>query len=142
MTYGIDTTFLIQLDVASHPSHDRARAFRDDLLDGGNDFALAPQVLAEYIHIVTDPRRFDPPVSTPVAVAQSRAWWHGAEVLRVFPDDETAVFFHTWMLEYSLGRKQILDTLLAATYRAAGITGIVSSNARDYHRFFEIVVGP
>lgn len=56
MTYGIDTTFLIQLDVASHPDHQRAVDLRDTLPDDGEDFALAPQVLSEYVHIVTDPR--------------------------------------------------------------------------------------
>lgn len=142
MTYGIDTTFLVQLDVASHDNYDKACALRDSLLAEGHDFALAPQVLSEYIHIVTDPRRFTTAVSMKVALAQSRAWWHASEIRHVHPDENAVALFHSWMLQHSLGRKRILDTLLAATYHAAGIKGIISSNARDYHPFFDVVLEP
>jgi hypothetical protein len=39
------------------------------------------------------------------------------------------------MREHQLGRKRLLDTRLAATYRAAGIAKILSSNARDFTTF-------
>lgn len=142
MTYGIDTTFLIQLDVADHENHERACLLRDTLLDGGHDFALAPQVLSEYVHIVTDERRFTKPATMAVALAQSRAWWNAHEIRGVTADDRAVGLFHAWMVQYSIGRKRILDTLLAATYHAAGITAIVSSHARDYRSFFETVKEP
>ena len=37
--------------------------------------------------------------------------------------------------EHDLGRKRLLDTLLAATYYRGGVTRIVTSNARDYRVF-------
>src|SRR5437762_403766 len=58
MHRGIDTTFLVQAEVRGHPAHDAARAKLDELLKAGDTLVIAPQVLAEYIHIVTDPRRF------------------------------------------------------------------------------------
>lgn len=142
MTYGIDTTFLVQLDVAGHTNHDNAVSLRDSLLDAGHDFALAPQVLTEYIHIVTDPRRFTEPVSARTAVAQSRAWWHATEIRHVHADDNAVVLFHSWMVQHSLGRNRILDTMIASTYYSAGVRAIISSNARDYHAFFTDVVQP
>jgi predicted nucleic acid-binding protein len=45
------------------------------------------------------------------------------------------------MAEHQLGRKRLLDTMLAATYFAAGGTSIVSTDARDFTVFdtFEVV---
>ena len=55
---------------------------------------------------------------------------------------DTTFLVQLGVAEHSLGRRRILDTLLAATYRCAGITAIISSNARDYHLFFKTVLTP
>ena len=70
-----------------------------------------------------------------------RFWWNAREVARVFPVEETVTQFLSWMREHELGRKRLLDTMLAATYYANGITTIATSNARDYRGFgvFELV---
>jgi hypothetical protein len=39
------------------------------------------------------------------------------------------------MNTYRLGRKRILDTLLGATYLAAGITSLMTTNSRDFRTF-------
>ena len=46
-----------------------------------------------------------------------------------------------WMKEHSLGRKRLLDTMLAATYFSHGVTVILSSNARDFNTFgcFQVI---
>ena len=142
MTCGLDTTFLVQLGVADHTDHTAAVVLRDRLIADGHNFALAPQVVAEYLHIITDPRRFESPASMTDALKQTRSWWDATQVRHVWPDDVAMDIFHNWMREHSLGRRRILDTLLAATYRSAGITAIVSSNARDYQPFFETILTP
>ena len=142
MTYGLDTTFLVQLGVAEHSDHDTAVVLRDKLIADGHDFALAPQVISEYLHIVTDPRRFESPAVMADALEQTRLWWNAAQMRQVRPEDSAVVIFHDWMAKHSLGRRRILDTLLAVTYRCAGITAIISSNARDYRPFFKTVLTP
>ena len=57
MTHGIDTDFLVAVEIRDHPCHQQADALLQSLLDDGHDFALAPQTLAEFIHIVTDAKR-------------------------------------------------------------------------------------
>jgi predicted nucleic acid-binding protein len=52
MTHGFDTGFLVAFDVAAHASHQGARARLDECHLNGDDFALAPQVLAEFVHVV------------------------------------------------------------------------------------------
>ena len=53
----------------------------------------------------------------------------------ILPDDQVVGQFPAWMQEHGLGRKRLLDTLLAATYYRSGVTRIVTSNARDYRVF-------
>lgn len=141
MTHGIDTDFLVAVEVTGHPFHAPARALLDRLIDEGHDFALAPQTLAEFIHVVTDPRRMPRPLELPDATQRAGHWWQSAEVIRVFPDGETAARFLGWLREHRLGRKRLLDTLLASTFRSHGIRRILSNNASDFLVFggFEVI---
>ena len=142
MIYGLDTTILVQLELADHEMHARAARLRDTLLAEGSSFALAPQVLAEFVHIVTDGRRFTNPAPVARAIDQSERWWNAREITGVFPGPDAVSTFHRWMRDGQIGRNRILDTLLAATYAAAGVTAVVTSNTRDYHSFMDTIVTP
>jgi predicted nucleic acid-binding protein len=141
MDRGIDTTFLVQVEIKGHPRHARAREQLARLLDAGDRLALAPQVLAEFIHVVTDPKRFAEPLDVAAASARAEQWWSAEEVRQVGPDEHAVHLFFQWMAEHRLGRKRLLDTMLAATYFTAGVTSLVSTNARDFSVFgaFEVV---
>lgn len=132
MTHGIDTDFLVAVEVREHPFHEAARALLDHLLDDGHDFALSPQPLAEFIHVATDPRRMPRPLSVSDAVARASDWWQSEEVLRVFPDGESTAHFLDLVRRHRLGRKRLLDTMLAATFRRNGIRRIISNNEADF----------
>ena len=140
MIHGIDTTFLIQVESNQHSHHQKARAMLDRLLEQGDQFALAPQVLAEFVHIITDEHRFENPLSMIQAVDRAQVWWNSREVVPVFPDHTSTLQFLAWMSKHRLGRKRILDTQLAAIYHAAGIVSILSTNVRDFRIFgcFEV----
>ncbi len=142
---GIDTTFLVHIEIKESEAHAAATAvLRRRILGHDREAGLAPQVLTEFVHVVTDRRRFERPLSMHHAVEKARFWWNAREVARVFPCEETVPQFLAWMTEHKLGRKRMLDTMLAATYFANGITTIVTSNARDYRGFgvFELVEFP
>ena len=133
---GLDTTFLVQIEVQQAEGHGAAmEVLRREVLGRDREAALAPQVLAEFVHVVTDPRRFERPLSMAQALAKASFWWNAREVERVFPDEQVVHRFLVWMREHGLGRRRLLDTLLAATYYESGITRIVTSNARDYRVF-------
>ena len=56
---GADTTFLVQLELFELPGHTSAHSLlQREILQPQVPLALSPQVLAEFIHVVTDPRRF------------------------------------------------------------------------------------
>jgi toxin-antitoxin system PIN domain toxin len=133
--HGLDTGFLVAAAVTEHPDHDNARNTLTRLLAAGDFIAIAPQVLAEFIHIVTDPRRFTQPLDVTAAWQLAEAWWTAREVVRVFPDDAATRQFLAWLHQFSLGRKRLLDTLLAATYRQAGIQSLLTTNQADFAVF-------
>jgi hypothetical protein len=54
---------------------------------------------------------------------------------RVVADDAAARLFLTWIGQFGLGRKRLLDTMLAATYRMAGIDSLLTTNAGDFTVF-------
>lgn len=141
MTHGIDTDFLVAVEVREHPFHLQADALLTDLLAKDHDLAVAPQTLAEFIHIVTDGKRMPHPLGMAEAIQRASHWWQAAEVVRVFPNSEAVTDFLSWLQLQGLGRKRLLDTLLAATFHRAGIGRIITNNERDYRAFgvFEIV---
>jgi predicted nucleic acid-binding protein len=137
MILGADTSFLVTLEIREAAHHLQVRDFLTrTILQANNSLALAPQVMAEFIHVVTDPHRFQKPLSMEEALRKVELWWNAEEVHPVFPDIGTLTLFTHWMYRYRPGRKRILGTLLAATYVTAGVRCIVSSDARDY-RIFE-----
>jgi predicted nucleic acid-binding protein len=136
--HGLDTSFLIAHEVSGHASHRRVRSHCGRLLADGDKLVLAPQVLAEFIHVVTDDRRFESPLSVAAAVERASIWWHAEEVLPIFPGAETARLFLDWLLQFRLGRKRLLNTLLAATWAEAGVYKILTLNwphFQIYERF-------
>jgi predicted nucleic acid-binding protein len=135
MTHGVDTDFLVAVEVRDHPFHEVAVALLVRLLDEGHDFALAPQTLAEFLHVVTDSKRMPCPLEMAAAIARATHWWQAAEVIRVFPDAESTSLFLDLLREHRLGRKRLLDTQLAATFRRHGIRRILSNNESDYLLF-------
>lgn len=133
---GADTTFLVQLELIELPAHKAAHdLLQREILQPEVPLALAPQVLAEFIHVVTDPRRFQKPLTANEAACKARFWWNAAEVQRVFPSNESTSLFLDWMQRHQLGRKRILDTQLAAIFWTAGVRQILTANPMDFRIF-------
>jgi predicted nucleic acid-binding protein len=134
--FGLDTTFLVQAELREAPGNAAARAWLNEL--GVSDrpaLGLAPQVLTEFIHVVTDPRRFSSPLSMDEALDRAQLWWEAREVKPILPSIESSRLTLQWLREHRLGRKRLLDTQLAATYYAAGITRVLTTNAADFSIF-------
>lgn len=138
---GVDTSFLVGLAVREHPAHEAcARLFEDEIVGGHGSMALAAQVLAEFCHVITDPRRFEHPLEMSEALELAQQWWDSQECHPVVADAEVGVLFLAWMHEFRLGRKRLLDTLLAASYHRAGVERLATTDWRDFNRYgvFEI----
>ena len=133
---GVDTSFLVAFEIEEHRLHETAVAFARDRREEG--FGVAPQVLAEFIHVVTDPRRMERPLEMADALDRAEAWWEGKEVTQILPTSQGTRGFLAWMREFGLGRRRILDTQLAAVYQSNGVGAIVTTDARDFLLFPEM----
>jgi predicted nucleic acid-binding protein len=74
MRHSLDTCFIVAHEVAHHPQYADSRALFRRCVSIGDDFALAPQVLAELVHVLTDQRRFNPPMTMDVALQRAEMW--------------------------------------------------------------------
>jgi predicted nucleic acid-binding protein len=128
----LDTGFLVAAEVLEHPKHSAARTKLAAFLAAGDRFALAPQVLAEFIHIVTDPKRFAMPLGMQDARNVAQKWWTASEVIQISCEAPAVAQFFDWHRDHALGRKRLLDTLLAASYHVAGIDSILTTNPQDF----------
>lgn len=134
---GIDTSALVAFELVVHPEHDRVVQLLRTEHDRGEEFALTVQILAEFLHIATDGRRFATPLSMATAL-QRMEWWASADNAVMLESEATVVpQFLDWMNAHRLGRKRILDTLLAATFKSHGVRRIVTLNPDDFRVFWE-----
>ena len=132
MIHGADTGFLVAAELQEHARHAEARATIVRLVQSGDRMALTPQVIAEFLHNFTDGRRFSEPLSMSRALEVAEKWWSAREVVHVFSDSNTVRDFLGVLRQHRLGRKRLLDTLLAATLRRVGINSILTTDAHDF----------
>jgi predicted nucleic acid-binding protein len=140
---GLDTSFLVGLAVREHPAHAACwHLFEDEIRGRPGSMALTAQVLAEFAHVVTDPRRFERPLAMQDALELCAQWWNAQECRSVAADFDAGALFLTWMEGHRLGRKRLLDTLLAASYHRAGVRRLATTDWRDFAAYgvFEIVL--
>lgn len=139
---GADTSFLVGLAVREHPAHSGCwHLFENDIRGRPGSMALGAQVLAEFAHVVTDPRRFERPLAMADALELCSQWWNAEECRQIGSDFDAGALFLTWMQAHRLGRKRLLDTLLAASYYAAGVKRIATTDWRDFATYgvFEVL---
>ena len=141
MRLGLDTNVLIYAHLPVFAESERVRGYlRQRLADERCSLALTALVLHEFVHIVTDARRFDPPVAMPEALAIARGYVHRTNI-ECIPVDEASVQRALDLLDvHGLGRRRVADTLLAATLLTHGVTDIVTCNPPDFACFDELVV--
>ena len=141
MPFGLDTSFIVPVEVREHPGHKACRAWLDRAIADGATFALAPQVLTEFLHVVTDPNRFDRPLTMDAACRRAEAWWNASEVRPIYPGPDSTRICLEWLRRHRLGRKRLLDTMLASTYYSGGISEILTADASGFAVFgvFKIV---
>jgi predicted nucleic acid-binding protein len=141
MTVAIDTDFMVAVEIRDHLFHKPADAVLSRLLEAGHKLAVAPQTLAEFVHVVTDSKRLKDPLSMEEALARAEYWWQAREVVRIYPEGDAVSTWIEWLREHRLGRKRLLDTMLAASACSQGISTIVTNNEKDFKVFgsFEIL---
>jgi predicted nucleic acid-binding protein len=91
---GLDSNILVAYEITDHPDHLRTRGTLESLFLSGADIALCSTVLTEFVHIVTDTKRFVTPSSMREAIESSEVWWESPFILQVYPSQESVDLFH------------------------------------------------
>ena len=79
----------------------------------------------------------------PEALEAARRWADAADVDCVSPGEGALQWLLDAMQRHHLGRKRMLDTLLAATRHSAGVRSILTLNEADFAIFPDIsCLGP
>lgn len=121
------------------PHHNRVRSFLlEQLHDGDVEVVVTGGVLHEFVHVVTDPGRFEPPVPMSEAISLARGYL-GRSNVSCAPVGETAVTLALELVDrHHLGRRRLGDTLFAATLIAEGVAEVITCNPGDFNVFEEL----
>ncbi len=132
---GLDCNVLVQLALADHPANPRTVAAVQAEAQRTGRLAFPPLVVTEFLHVVTDDRRFVPPLTMIEALDWIEEFLANPSVTLLQPTQESLRQALRWMREFNLGRKRILDTHLAAVLHTAGAHRLLTSNPGDFSVF-------
>lgn len=132
---GLDSNILVQLAFAKHPAHAPTLAFIQAEIGKGEKLVFPSLVVNEFLHVVTDPRRFNPPLSMSDALDWIADFLANPAIDLLESNKASVDQTLRWMREFSLGRKRILDTHLASVLHVAGVRRLLTSNPADFSVF-------
>jgi predicted nucleic acid-binding protein len=138
---GLDCNILVQLALRDHPANAATIAAVQAEVKRGNRLVFPSLVIDEFLHVITDARRFNPPLTMTEALDWVESFLANPAVSLLEPTPESLRQTLEWMRKFNLGRKRILDTHLAAVFYAAGVRRLFTVNAVDFAIFnvFEII---
>ena len=139
---GIDTTFLIDLEISDSPRHKGAiELFNKWRQEKHSVIAVFNQSFLEFQHVVTDSRRFNSPLSMEQAIERTWFWADQERIKIIYPSDISLKRALLWMNMYKLGRKRIQDTYMAAAFAESGVSELWTANPADFEIFqmFDLV---
>ncbi|MGF1656102.1 MAG: type II toxin-antitoxin system VapC family toxin [Verrucomicrobiales bacterium] len=129
---GLDTNVLVARVIPEHPKHEWVTQRLAGLTAEGRHFAVTSVILSEFVHVVTDPKRFEKPLTMGEALHWAKFWSRTREVKLLALDAAAHMQWLTWLGAYKLGRKRLIDTLIAATWHTAGVREMITFNPEDF----------
>lgn len=133
---GIDTCFLIDLYWQDSPRNKNARALYSKIAnDETTQLAVYFNCFNEFLHVITDSKKFSNPFSIKEAINVIDFWCDIDRVKVLYPDDTVFKRTITCMNMYNLGRNRINDTQMASCYLSNNITSIITANPKDFEIF-------
>ena len=133
---GIDTTFLIDLEIIDSPRHKGAlKLFKKRQKEKHSVLAIFNQSFLEFQHVITDSRRFFSPLSMEQAVERTWFWLDQERIKIIYPSENSFKRALLWTNMFKLGRKRIQDTHIAAAFAEAGVTELWTANPSDFEIF-------
>ena len=132
---GLDCNILVQLALADHPANAATVTAVQAEVQSGSRLVFPPLVINEFLHVITDARRFSPPLTMIEALDWVENFLANPAVGVLEPTPESQRQALRWLRQFNLGRKRILDTHLAAVLHTASVRRLLTSNPADFTVF-------
>jgi predicted nucleic acid-binding protein len=132
---GLDCNILVQLAFADLPGNAKTVAAVQVETSKGERLVFPSLVIAEFLRVATDDRRFAPPLTMAEALDWIDEFLKNPAVGLLEPTQASIDQTLLWMRQFNLGRKRILDTQLAAILYAGGVRRLLTSNPADFQIF-------
>jgi predicted nucleic acid-binding protein len=132
---GLDCNILVQLAFADHAANARTIAAVQTETQKGEKLVFPSLIVSEFLHVVTDARRFAPPLTMAEALDWIEEFLKNPAVSLLEPSQASMDQTLRWMRQFNLGRKRILDTQLAAVLHSNGVSRLLTSNPADFAVF-------
>jgi predicted nucleic acid-binding protein len=132
---GLDCNVVVQLAFADHPANSKTLAAVQAETGRGAKLVFPSLVVNEFLHVVTDARRFAPPLTMSEALDWVEDFVANPMVGLLEPSKASTDQTLRWMRQFNLGRKRILDTHLAAVLHTGGVRRLLTTNPSDFSIF-------
>lgn len=132
---ALDTTFLIDLYWLDSPRHEKAVSYYKRLSTQDEKIIIYYYCFNEFLHVITDSRRFTSPFSMAEALEIVDTWCNLENINVVYPFEKSFAMAKAWLSLYDLGRNRLNDTNMAACYAQSGASRIVTANPDDFTIF-------
>ena len=129
----LDTNVLVHAAGAQSLRHTKAKELRDQAVAGEFEACIAAQVLTEFYAVVTDPRRFQPPLAPSQAQRELRAYL-ASSLKVIFPKETTVTRMLNLLGSRSVRSGKIFHVFLVATMLDNGVRQIYTENTDDFKR--------
>ena len=131
-TVFIDTNILVYATDDESPFHAKSLGILKKLMMDGIDFAIGPQIIREYLVVLTRGL-------SPGDPARSAALHNVKKLIEAFTlldeNSKTVARLQTIMENFAVGGKQIHDANIVAVMQANDIKRLLTHNLDDFKRF-------
>jgi predicted nucleic acid-binding protein len=133
----VDTNILLRAMMPQMAFHKQSEALIQTMWNDNVELWISRQVIREYLVQVTHPATFNPPLTSPRAIAQLEI----IQSLFRIADDTGQVTAQLLALikAYPVAGKQIHDANIVATMLAYGISTLLTLNTADMERYEPLI---
>lgn len=137
---GLDSCFLIDLYWEDSPRHAAVLKKFNEIAASGQDVCVYYNCFNEFIHVITDKKRFENAFSMEEALSVVDEWRDLENVKILFPDEQSFGRTVAWLSVYKLSRNRLNDTNMAASYVHSGVSSLITANPKDFEIFSELTI--
>ncbi len=131
---AVDTNILVYAHRADSPFHGAASAAVKSLAEGSRTWAIAWPCAHEFLSVVTHPKIYDPPSTTPQALAQLRAWAESPTLKLLGESIDHVNRLATLIEDGRVVGPKVHDARIAAICLGHGVDHLLTID-RDFSRF-------